>query len=187
MKDGQQFLDLGCCFGQDVRKLVYDGVPPENLHGSDLELSLIDCGFDLFQDREKLKSTFTTADFFAENIGLQGGSFDIIHAASFFHLFNWDEQVETMSRAIRLLKQRPGSMLIGHQAGFAEPRSFKHAAARSGELYRHNSASFERLVKDVEKVTGKSLAVDATAGRHDEWRPDENLEIVLLRFTVTIQ
>ena len=30
LKGGDKLLDLGCCLGQDIRKLVYDGVPSEN-------------------------------------------------------------------------------------------------------------------------------------------------------------
>ena len=30
LKKGERLLDLGCCFGQDIRKLVHDGVPSEN-------------------------------------------------------------------------------------------------------------------------------------------------------------
>lgn len=30
LKNEQRLLDLGCCFGQDIRKLVHDGVPSEN-------------------------------------------------------------------------------------------------------------------------------------------------------------
>lgn len=30
LKKGEKLLDLGCCFGQDIRKLVHDGAPSEN-------------------------------------------------------------------------------------------------------------------------------------------------------------
>ena len=57
MKNGENFLDLGCCFGQDLRELVADGAPSENIYGLDIEGPLIDVGYDLFMDRGKIKST----------------------------------------------------------------------------------------------------------------------------------
>lgn len=36
LKSGGKFLDVGCMFAQDSRKLVYDGAPPEAVYGTDL-------------------------------------------------------------------------------------------------------------------------------------------------------
>lgn len=58
----QKFLDLGCCLAQDLRKLVVDGAPAENLYGLDLEGRFIDLGYDLFRDHQTLKSRFVVAD-----------------------------------------------------------------------------------------------------------------------------
>lgn len=100
-------LDLGCCLAQDLRKLVHDGVPSTSLSGSELEAGFIDLGYDLFRDRDALQAKFSVNDFFDEttqNEVLQEGAFDYIYAASFFHLFGWEEQVQAFSRAVRLLK-----------------------------------------------------------------------------------
>ena len=48
------FLDVGCCLGTDMRKLVFDGVPAQNLVGIELRQQYIDLGFDLFRDRNRL-------------------------------------------------------------------------------------------------------------------------------------
>ncbi|KAL2059602.1 hypothetical protein ABVK25_000895 [Lepraria finkii] len=37
-----KILDIGCCFGQDIRQLVIDRVPAENIYGIDVELKFID-------------------------------------------------------------------------------------------------------------------------------------------------
>lgn len=36
LKDGARYLDVGCCLGQDIRKLVADGVPSAHLYGVEL-------------------------------------------------------------------------------------------------------------------------------------------------------
>ena len=109
VKNGATFLDLGCCFGQVIRKLVFDGAPGENLTGSELEPAFVELGYELFRDRQKLSATFKSGDFFGEDVGgLEGQSFDYIWGGAFFHLFTWEEQVDAISRAVRLLKQKPG-------------------------------------------------------------------------------
>jgi hypothetical protein len=36
VKKGEKFMNLGCCFGQEIRQLVHDGAPSVNTYGSDL-------------------------------------------------------------------------------------------------------------------------------------------------------
>ena len=52
-----KFLDLGCCFGQDIRKLVYDGAPAPSLYGAELRREFVELGFDCFRDRDKIAAT----------------------------------------------------------------------------------------------------------------------------------
>jgi hypothetical protein len=44
VKNGENFLDLGCCLGQEIRKLVFDGAPSVNTYGSDLHGEFISVG-----------------------------------------------------------------------------------------------------------------------------------------------
>lgn len=60
-------LDFGCCFGHDIRALVTDGAPAENLCGAEINATFLDLGFELFRDHESLKSSFYTANIFDEN------------------------------------------------------------------------------------------------------------------------
>lgn len=95
VKTGHRILDLACCFDQDIHKLVFDDAPSENICGSELEQGFIDMGYGLFRDRGKLAPKIISGDFSAPaSAGLQEGSFNSIHAASFFHLSSWDEQIE---------------------------------------------------------------------------------------------
>lgn len=62
----QKFLDVGCCLGQDIRKLVYDGVPGECLVGLELEAGFIDLGYELFRDRDTLKARFISGSIISD-------------------------------------------------------------------------------------------------------------------------
>lgn len=167
-------LDLGCCLAQDLRKLVHDGVPGTSLFGSELEAGFIDLGYDLFRDRETLQAKFSVNDFFDEttpNKVLREGSFDYIYAASFFHLFGWDEQEQAFSRAVRLLKPRAGSLIFGRQTCTeGEAHVLDHHATRSGNMFRHNKESFKKLIEEVSAKVGVDLEVEIG----DQARPENH-------------
>lgn len=185
VKKGDTLLDLACCFGQDVRKMVYDGAPAENVTGTELEPQFIDYGYELFNDREKLESKFVACDFFSETPDLKEHSFDIIQAASFFHLFTWDENMEAMSKAIGLLKPKAGSMIFGRQTGVEEPGEMKVPGLRSGAMYRHNPESFKRLVANVGEKTSTKLQVEVEVDKNKRWDGDDKMRMI--RFCITMQ
>ena len=35
LHSGESFLDISCCLGQDIRKLIFDGAPAQNLVGAE--------------------------------------------------------------------------------------------------------------------------------------------------------
>ncbi|KAK7723900.1 hypothetical protein SLS64_000231 [Diaporthe eres] len=67
LRDGATYLDVGCCIGQDIRKLVHDGAPGGSLHGAELQEGFIGLGYDFFRDRDTLGATLVQADVF--NLG----------------------------------------------------------------------------------------------------------------------
>lgn len=153
-------MDLACCFGQDIRILVFDGAPAENITGSELEQGFIDLGYELFKDRDKLGAKFTSGGFFAaETAGLQAHSFDIIHAAGFYHLFTWDEQVEAISKTLRLLRPTTGSMLLGRLRALRTP-----APLRSHRLVR--ARSIGRIL-----IASANFSTKSRRGLRSSWTP----------------
>lgn len=64
LKKGGKFLDVGCMFAQDVRKLVADGAPVEPVYGTDLHSEYFDFAYELFNDRDVIPSS----QFFAADI-----------------------------------------------------------------------------------------------------------------------
>ena len=51
----------------------------------------------------------------------------IIHASSFFHLFNREDQIRVACVCVELLKKTPGSLVFGRQIGNRD------AGVRSGQ------------------------------------------------------
>ena len=186
LKRGETLLDLGCCFGQEIRKLVSDGAPSEHTYGADLHGEFIDAGYELFQDKGKLKTKFMTADILdrTSEFNTLDGKLDMIWAGSFFHLFGWDDQIKVAKRLVELLKPRKGSVVFGRQAGNIEPGEMPHQANAGGTMFRHDATSFEKLWKEVGAQTGTTWHVKARLDKIEEppkggaWN-DPNVRLLL--------
>lgn len=178
LKAGQTLLDVGTCLGQDLRKCVFDGAPAANLYASDLFPEYEELAYDLWRDRDKLPP----GHFFADNIladnatftsgllmtRLGPGSVDIIAITMFLHLFNYENQLRTATRLLRLLSHKPGSMILGSQAGSIDsgeqtlkPPFHRSESGTTRTVFRHNPESFERLWKEAGQVTGVPLKISA--------------------------
>jgi SAM-dependent methyltransferase len=166
---GEQYLDIGCCMGQDIRKLAYDGAPQENMYGSDLKKEFWDIGYNLFLDQSQLKAKFIEADVFDADSALKelDGKLNIVHAASFFHLWDWDEQVQAAKRVVRLLKAEPGVMIFGRQGGMPEAGKISHLVQKELNSYWHNPESWAKLWKQVGDETDSQWEVVAALGEED--------------------
>lgn len=164
MKSGEQnYLDLGCCFGQDIRRLVSDGARAENCYGSDLQLDFMELGYSLFLDKDKLKSKFIEGDVFDPDSNLKEleGHIDIMHTAAFFHLFGLEDQKRIARRAVRLLKPQKGSLLVGRQVGNVQGGEFPHRTNPKQVMYRHDVETWKQMWKDVGDETGTKWDVQA--------------------------
>lgn len=189
MKAGGKLLDLGCCFGQDMRLLAADGAPAENLYGVDLEPQFLDLGFELFRDREKLhnKATFMAADIFDPESPLQrlNGQFDVVQTGSFLHLFGWDQSVQAAVTIATLLKREKGVLVVGRQIGGAQPGAEESSMVKS---YRHNADSFRKMWDEVGEKTGDRWVVTVETEIWDSvgvsWTNDQMLK---LKFVVERQ
>ncbi|KAI7183262.1 hypothetical protein KC316_g11519 [Hortaea werneckii] len=162
LRGDQKYLDLGCAFAQDIRRLVADGVDSRKCYGADLQLDFLDLGYELFRDRETLQSTFITADIFDPKSGLMGiqGEIDIVDASSFFHLFSWDDQKATAHTVTKLLKPQKDSIVVGRQMGHVDGGEF---ARRSGKGlgFRHNAETWRRMWDEVGEEAGVQFSAEA--------------------------
>ena len=143
---------------------VFDGVPSENLYGSDLRPEFLDLGFDLFKDRETLKSTLIAADVFATSTPLLSlrSSLSIVYTGAFFHLFSLAEQTTIAKLVVTLLKPEPGVLVIGRQVGNVSPGLFETSGyTGEKERYRHNPDSWREFWNRIGDETGSQWDTDA--------------------------
>jgi len=166
--DQIRLLDVGCCVGQVLRKLAFDGVNPSRLYGTDIEPRFLDLGYDLFRDRDKFKGTFVIGDFLRQRedadetdaLDRLNGKMTFIHANSFFHLFTWDEQARAATRMVRLLDtERRDIMIFGRHVGTMMPRPRGNGKAGSDKVYLHNAETWQTLWNEVGELTGTKWKV----------------------------
>jgi len=131
------YLDIGCCFGNDARKAVVDGYPMSNIICSDLRPQYWDLGYDLFRDKDTFHVPFIPGDafdpaFLSPTIVKNGprpalsevktlndlqDEVSVIHASSFFHLFDKEYQEKLAYLTATLLLKKPGTMMFGSHGG----------------------------------------------------------------------
>ncbi|KAI9729468.1 MAG: hypothetical protein M1834_006849 [Cirrosporium novae-zelandiae] len=172
LQSGDTFLDMGCCFGQDIRSLVMDGAQPDSLSGTDLIHEYLDLGYELFQDRDTLKAHFFAADALdEESVPLKEleGKIDIIHAASFLHLFGWDDQVALGIRMVRILKPKAGSLVLGRHMANTNEQELALKDSPKGIVFMHNNKSFQRMWTEIARKTGAKLQVNVKLGSPQDW------------------
>lgn len=164
VKHGEKFLDLGCCFGQELRQLVADGAPSANTYGSDLWAGFFSVGYELFRDEDRLHTTFIQADIFDEASPLAelAGQISIIYVGDLFHLFNLEDQEKIAARVVQLLASNPGALVLGRQSGSENPGEFSRSGDESGrKSFRHSPESWKALWDRVGESNGSKWAVEA--------------------------
>jgi len=108
-----KLVDVGCCMGTDLRRLLLDGYPSDRssptLIGCDLRAEFIQCGHELYQDGptsdKPVPITFFQSDLFDERATLFSlkGQANYIHTAMVFHLFDQETQLKMAERLVDLL------------------------------------------------------------------------------------
>lgn len=175
VRNGATFLDLGCCFGQDLRKLAFDSGCSRNLLGSDIEASFMQLGFDLFSDREHFQGTMIPGDVSSPDfLSDYHGKVDIVYLGSFLHLFNEAQQRVVIDRLNLLLSPRPGSMVFGRHLGAEVGGPFRMESI-GWDLYRHSHETLENLFQQGSHAPeGAQWKVTSSLSRYESANWDES-------------
>ncbi|KIK51444.1 hypothetical protein GYMLUDRAFT_50535 [Collybiopsis luxurians FD-317 M1] len=168
-------MDLGCCMGTDIRKLVQDGYPistsKSNVYGCDLLPEFVEEGYTLYRDGPNSNSP-TPIKFFADDIfqlslrsetleekagssGLKGlrGKIDILYAGALFHLFDEEKQLDLARRLVALLNINDNSansetIIFGRHRG--SPTASKgYQQMEFGKTFCHSPASWKEMWETV--------------------------------------
>ncbi|KAI0257018.1 hypothetical protein BJV78DRAFT_1116611 [Lactifluus subvellereus] len=170
-RNGAIFLDIGSCFGTDVRKAIADGYPMENVITSDLCQDYADLGHKFFRTtRETYPVAFLPGDVFdpkhlevvppytsanastgpalalrsLTSLNPLHGRVSAIHVSSFFHLFNEEKQLHVGRALAGLLSPGPGSMIFGRHAALPEKGS-RQSEREGHRMFCHSPASWTNL------------------------------------------
>ena len=159
------FLDLGCCLGQDVRKLLFDlgaiadGAARGNVYGADLKPEFIDVGYEMFLDGAKLPRTqfVAPADVFDESEGnalsVLDGKVGVLNCSAVFHLFGLEKQKLVARRCLRLLRREGLNgedkkvLILGCQT--ANVNAGEYSRANGTVRVRHNEESWRKMWEEV--------------------------------------
>ncbi|EXV05933.1 S-adenosylmethionine-dependent methyltransferase family protein [Metarhizium robertsii] len=161
-RSNDAFLDLGCCVGQVLRQLRHDGVQGNQLFGTDVQSKFVEIGYDLFQDQDEFGATFVVGDMLdPDDTRLDDllHKVTIIYAGSFFHLFNWTQQIYIGKRLVGFLKRGTKNALIyGRHIGTTRPGP--SPLGNDMSPYLHDKDSFQRLWDEVGYLTNTKWAVE---------------------------
>ncbi|KAI0788412.1 hypothetical protein C8Q74DRAFT_1367139 [Fomes fomentarius] len=160
-------LDLGCCFGNDVRKAVLDGVPVENIVASDIDPGFWELGHELFR---------TTPTSFPVRF-LPGSIFDttfltlfpplstsLIPPSSLLESLSASSQQQQLARLLAgLLSPLPGSMLFGVQGG--RPVKGPWGPGVDLKMHSHSPESWREMWEEIFAEVGCKVEVEGTLRR----------------------
>ncbi|KAH9926329.1 uncharacterized protein BXZ73DRAFT_49409 [Epithele typhae] len=169
------WLDVGCCFGNDVRKAVDDGYPIQNIIATDINPEFWVLGHKLFASTpETFPVPFVPGDAFdpaflapapiataasaptgpapplsaLTTLTPLHGRVSAVSVCNVFHLFAAEEEQARLARALApLLSAEPGSMLLGKQAAQRESgvNTQGGAAGQEVTMFFHNAESWTAL------------------------------------------
>ncbi|KAI0888707.1 uncharacterized protein GGS22DRAFT_152199 [Annulohypoxylon maeteangense] len=163
LKKGARYLDIGFCLGQDVRKLIADGAPGDNIYGIELNGPFIDLGYDLFRDRETLKAQLMQGDALDASedsvFAKLAGTVDYIHLGFIMHVFDLEQQQLLLENCLRALKPEAGALIVGDAVGDVE------GVLSPANGFWHSEDTFKKLWKGISEKTGQRYDCRATLGR----------------------
>ena len=152
--------DIGCCFGQDTRKLIFDGIPGDMIYAIDLHDGYWKAGLNLFQDisnnsrlSQELRNVHTiftdmTIPLLENNLGQDfNGSFDAVILQAVLHVLSQKQSLVIIENIFTMLKS--GGVLMGSCAGAIDAQDWALTPDGSSRRFLHSPVSLEELFRAV--------------------------------------
>ncbi|CDO70894.1 hypothetical protein BN946_scf184829.g2 [Trametes cinnabarina] len=207
---GAILLDVGCCFGDDVRKAAADGFPAKQIVATDLHPEYWNLGHKLFRStKESFPATFVPGDVFdpahievippldatpselppdlssLTSLNPLRGHVSVIHASSFFHLFD-EETQERVARALAsLLSPLPGSVILGTHSGNAGPGLRADIYGPKGDTFTLFCQSANALEEMWDGRVFKKGTVKVETRIATDWVATNEMKYDFLQWSVT--
>jgi len=124
-----KIIDIGCCFGTDIRQLLLDGASISNITALDQYGDFWKLGLDLFDDQRYdsdlfkanifIEASLLSDDFYSKLGSFLGhdpkGYYDVVYMGSVLHLLSYQEIERFIEAACSLLKS--GGVYFGQNVG----------------------------------------------------------------------
>ncbi|KAL0482472.1 mRNA cap guanine-N7 methyltransferase [Acrasis kona] len=163
-------LEVGCCFGTDVRKLLMDGVHKGQIVASDVTSAFWELGKELYQDEQIINQIRTIWGDFA-TLNIQDGidiykeglvqTFDFVAAWAVLHVFSKHQCEDFLRNVYKTLKS--GGVFVGLCALQENEGEWKMGDKISATpRYLHSMGSLAALLAEVGfiNVSVKPFAFD---------------------------
>jgi SAM-dependent methyltransferase len=165
--ENKKIIDIGCCMGTDIRKLILDGATPSNIVGIDID-KFWHLGYELFDDYKnntllsKINCFYLVdllSDSFKDKIYEIGNEkfenfqgFDIVYMGSVLHLLSEEDIKKAIQHSFQILA--PQGMYLGQTVACSAPTTIARETIQknlSGKKLRflHSPSSLKKLLEDI--------------------------------------
>lgn len=147
-----RYLDLGCCFGTDTRRVVVDGWKQEKVVAVDVIPDFWNYGLQLYEDAATIKvetriGDVTSDSAFVESL-VAGGQFAHVWTGAVLHVLT-EAKVEALLRSVFAML-RPGGSYFGTCVGTSgQPSDWQPEYRNRGQAYLHTAESLKELLERI--------------------------------------
>jgi SAM-dependent methyltransferase len=153
----EQFIDIGCGIGQELRQLAADGVPTQNLYGLDINAQNFTTGYTMFKDHSTLNALFLPTSILDHAKGsIQAQlthKMDILWTSNLLHLLPLDQQTTAFTNILSLMRRGPNALIAGRTRAAQVSGSYVDEEGVLG--WCHDVQSFKKMFHDAADRLGE--------------------------------